>query len=800
MRFFSKLLIFLSSQGFCLLLQAEVDFVHQIVPVLREHCVECHGEDEAKGGFSMNTRELFLEDDMAKPGDSSKSEFLLLIQDTDPEYQMPPEKKKRVPAAQVALLKKWIDEGMPWTAGFTFAKDTYEPPLKPKRPELPSITDGRENPVDRLIDAYFAEKKVERPGGVNDEVFLRRVSMDLTGLLPSVEEVQAFLKDESPDKRTRKIAELLGNEVPYAEHWLTFWNDLLRNDYAGTGFITKGRTQISEWLYQSLVENKPFDQFATELIAPPSLESAGYINGIKWRGEVSAGQTVEIQFAQSISQSFLGINMKCASCHDSFIDRWKLTDAYGLAAIYAEKPLEIHRCDKPVGETAKAAWLFPELGSIDVAAPKEERLKQLAGLMTHPENGRFTRTIVNRLWTQLIGRGIVHPLDAMQTEPWNEDLLDFLASDFQEHGYDLKHTLRLIAESEIYQAKIEKNEGDGSEGSFTFEGPLARRLTSEQFIDAVWQVSGAAPGEFDAPVSRGSLDPEEVKRFKIDPKWIWGKLAAATLSPAGEKLIFRKEILVKKKIASAGLVATGDNQIELFLNGQSIAKSGAWHELSEVSVTKRLREGGNRIIVIAQNGGDTPNMAGLFAAVRILYEDGTEELVSTGGDWKVCREIPKEANVSKWKLNEMTWETAVPVTVANWEKDLNPKVAHSLASASKSTDLMVRASLLKSDFLMRSLGRPNRDQIVSSRPSELTTLEAVDLSNSEALAEYFQKAASRFDGEDAVPTIFLATLTRMPTEGERVLIRETLGENPAAEGKADLLWSIFMSPEFFFVR
>ena len=110
---------------------------------------------------------------------------------------------------------------------------------------------------------------------------------------------------------------------------------------------------------------------------------------------MSAGQTVEIQFAQNLGQSLLGINLKCASCHDSFIDRWKLTDSYGLAAIYSDHPLEIHRCDKPTGKMATASWLFPEIGNIDPKAPQPERLKRLAALMTHPDNGRFTRAIVN---------------------------------------------------------------------------------------------------------------------------------------------------------------------------------------------------------------------------------------------------------------------------------------------------------------------------------------------------------------------------------------------------------------------
>src|SRR4029078_7722792 len=142
-----------------------------------------------------------------------------------------------------------------------------------------------------------------------------------------------------------------------------------------------------------------------ELIAPTA-ESEGFILGIRWRGTVRASQSQEGQFAQNISHALLGINMKCASCHDSFIDHWKLSEAYGLAAIYSKEPLLMHRCDKPTGATAKAGWIFPELGQIDADAPQPERLKQLAALMTHPQNGRFTRTIFNRLWHLLSGTAL----------------------------------------------------------------------------------------------------------------------------------------------------------------------------------------------------------------------------------------------------------------------------------------------------------------------------------------------------------------------------------------------------------
>ncbi len=232
-----------------------------------------------------------------------------------------------------------------------------------------------------------------------------------------------------------------------------------------------------------------------ELIAPPSDESRGFIDGIKWRGDVSAGQTVEIQFAQSVSQSFLGINMKCASCHDSFIDRWKLSEAYGLAAIYSTRQLEISRCDKPIGEQAVASWLFPEIGQVDAKAAQPERLKQLAALMTHPQNGRTTRTIVNRLWQRMMGRGIVHPVDAMQTEPWSSDLLDYLATYLSENGYDLKRTLAHIATSQAYQSHAQVVKKGADDHGYVYSGPRAKRLTAEQFVDAIWQITGTTPAK-----------------------------------------------------------------------------------------------------------------------------------------------------------------------------------------------------------------------------------------------------------------------------------------------------------------
>lgn len=483
------------------------DFAHRVVPILKAHCNECHGGFRKEGEFSINTREAFVESGVVEPGDADASHLIEIVTAEDAGLRMPKD-KPALSEAEVATLREWIAADFPWDDGFTFAISNYEPPLRPRRPKLPPAVNGRDNPVDRILDAYLTGDGAKRPEPLDDAAFLRRVHLDLIGLLPSPEQLQAFLSDNDPNKRTKVVDALLADNRAYTEHWLTFWNDLLRNDYKGTGYIEGGRKPISAWLYRALEKNVPFDEFVRQLIAPTP-ESEGFIYGIIWRGNVNASQKREVQFAQSVGQVFLGINMKCASCHDSFIDRWKLSETYGLAAVTAEEPLEMYRCDKPTGQMAEASWMFPELGQIDPKAPREERLRQLASLMTHPENGRVARTMVNRLWHRLMGRGIVHPVDAMQTEPWSADLLDYLAVYLADNNYDLKSVLRLIVNSHAYQSQCVtlKTAPEGNE--FVYTGPLAKRMTAEQFVDALWQLTNTGPEKPIAAVDKFLTDDEK---------------------------------------------------------------------------------------------------------------------------------------------------------------------------------------------------------------------------------------------------------------------------------------------------
>ena len=493
-----------------------VDFEKEIKPLFEAACIKCHAKGKDKGGFSLETRDTFLKGGDTGPGaelgKSGKSNIVELVAGLDPDSIMP-KKGSRWTAEQIGLLRAWIDQGAPWPKGITFAKP---PPqnLQPREvavSERPSV-----HPIDNLLAGYFAQKGVAFPNPVADRVFARRAYLDLIGLLPMPEQLDAFLRDSAPDKRAQLVRQLLDDKRNYADHWLTFWNDLLRNDYKGTGFIDGGRKQISGWLYRALLDNMPYNRFVAELVNPTAA-SEGFSRGIIWRGSVNASMLPPMQAAQNVSQVFLGVNLKCASCHDSFVNDWSLADAYGLAAVYSDEKLELIHCDKPTGKTAAPRFLYPEVGGLDPALPKTERLQRLAEIITSPKDGRLGRTLVNRLWARLFGRGLVEPLDDMEKPAWNRDLLDWLAEDFAAHGYDVKHTLEVIATSRAYQAPTVESPREKDE--FVFRGPQTRRLDAEQFADAITAFANdwsRLPASLDFDFTAGGL----VTGLKT-PQWIW---------------------------------------------------------------------------------------------------------------------------------------------------------------------------------------------------------------------------------------------------------------------------------------
>jgi mono/diheme cytochrome c family protein len=806
-----------------------IDFARDIKPILKTNCRRCHAtshKKNVKGGFSIDTRASLLKGgdngDAVKPGQSAKSRLIKLVTGPDPEM---PVKGGQLTDREIALLRKWIDQDLPWPEGFSFA-DRQKVDIAPRDPELPDAPDAvSDNPIDRLLAGYFKKHNVNPTARVDDRTYIRRVSRDLLGLIPEPEQVERFVQSQAPDKRQRLVERLLNRNKAYATHWLTFWNDRLRNAYSGPGFIDGGRRQITQWLYQALYDNKPYDQFVRELIDPIKA-SRGFVKGIKWRGVVNASQRPELQVARTVSQVFLGTRLKCASCHDSFVDRWQIEDVYGLASVFSEKPLEIYRCDQPTGRTAEPSMIFPQLGEIDANAPMQERRAQLARMLTSPRNGRFARTIVNQLWAKMMGRGLISPVRNMANPPWHGDLLDWLASDLVKHNYNLKHTLKCILTSRAYQMPAAPpQEPDPSR--FVFRGPLVKRMSAEQFIDAVSRVTGVWQKQTRRMTSGGNKGGQlsKIKAIwqqglqqstapdAIEARWIGLDQPSSRADDAqGQKrgpIHFRTTVRLAAEHHHARAVLAAAGPATLYVNGRQIADYSRTKQPLGIDLSSRLEPGPNTIALALEPGQDAPRM--IFYAVGLIDGEPVWRLQSDD-TWRVARDVPSDWHQSSFDAAE--WARATEygalhekpdpsVEPARFAKTLNEGLSASPAES-------LRAAIAFRDPLMESLGRPNRSQVVMQRDARATMLQALELTNGKTLDQMIKRGAERLlkqlekegavEPQPLVTRLWQRALSREPNERELDVARDLLSTTPTRDKVADLIWAVTMLPEFQLIR
>jgi hypothetical protein len=326
-----------------------IDFPTEVHPVLESRCRSCHVGEAAQAGLRMTSREELLRGGNSGPAivPGQAAESLLMQRVTGQSGMRMPPAGPPLTDDVIAVLRQWIDQGAVWDAGSgssTVAERLA--PMAPRKPPLPA-GDRRANPIDRFVPLQVTP--------VSDALFARRVYLDLHGLLPTPEQLRAFERDRSLRKRAALIDRLLAERKSYAEHWISFFNDLLRND---EGVVYHGeRKSITPWLVRALENNMPYHRIVEALLNPTRKDDPeGFLIGVNWRGVVSASQTPPMQAAQNSAQVFLGMNLKCAACHDSFVNRWKLADTFGLAAMFSDEKLQLVRCDVPTGRTAEARF------------------------------------------------------------------------------------------------------------------------------------------------------------------------------------------------------------------------------------------------------------------------------------------------------------------------------------------------------------------------------------------------------------------------------------------------------------
>lgn len=342
------------------------------------------------------------------------------------------------------------------------------------------------NFIDGLVNAKLKQLQYLPSPICTDAVFLRRVSLDLTGLLPSVETSRAFLADRSPDKRAVLIDRLLGTEE-YARFWALKQGDLMR---VSPGRLKEGRAdRFASWLVASQRSNQPYDQFAREL-----LTSSGDAAKVAPAGYFIAIPSME-ERTEMTAQIFMGTRLECTKCHNHPFEKWTMRDYFSIAAVFARTQSN----DKSVQLVSNGEAMHPTThetmkpwGAVD-SDKTADRREVFARWLTQPNNPYFARVEVNRIWADLLGRGIVDPVDDFRSSnpPSNVALLDALAADFEKSGYDRKRTIRLICNSAAYQRSSETTRWNRSEDRL-FSHARVRLLTAEQMRDAMAVASGAA--------------------------------------------------------------------------------------------------------------------------------------------------------------------------------------------------------------------------------------------------------------------------------------------------------------------
>lgn len=388
----------------------------------------------------------------------------------------------------------------------------------PERPDFVFKAPKPTNFIDGLVFRQLERLKINPSGLCDETAFLRRAYLDLTGLLPTIEQAQNFMESTEPDKRAQLIDTLL--ESPgFVDMQALRWADLLRVEEKTLD--RKGVEVFHGWIRESFKNHKPLNVMAREI-----LEARGSTYKVPPTNFYRALRVPESR-GESAAQVFLGIRLQCARCHNHPFDRWTQDDYYGWSNFFARvdyKIIENKRRDKndkhefngeqivllkdkgdiknpTTGEIAGLRFLGDEsnlkanASSPDSQEGKQppDRLQQLAAWMSSPDNERFAATQTNRIWYQLMGQGIVDPIDDFRSTnpPVNPELLDALTTEFVKHDFSVRHLMRVIMNSNVYQLSSEPNDTNADD-TILFSHNVPRRLTAEQTLDAIGQTLGVS--------------------------------------------------------------------------------------------------------------------------------------------------------------------------------------------------------------------------------------------------------------------------------------------------------------------
>ena len=454
-----------------------------VLPVLQSECFRCHGE-KSKGGLRLDNRQAALQKGESGkaavvPGHPETSELIRRVKAVAREDRMPP--AHPLDHGKVRILEEWVRIGAPWA------------------------TSGEHAPVPGPVPS------------IGDHAFARRVFLDTIGIPPTEKELVEFANDKHPEKRSRLIDKLLADER-HADHWMGYWQDVLAENPTLLNGSLNTTGPFRWFLHDAFRDRKGVDQWVSELIA---LRGGRHEGGSAGFGLAAENDTPLAAKAQIICSAFLGMEMQCAKCHDAPFHDVRQKDLFSIAAFFDGKPLpvppssrvpasffEANQSRQPLikatlkgDDPVPPGWpLAGVTGSKEdgglfalLENPANSREK-LAALVTSPANRRFPQVMVNRVWRNLMGAGIVEPPgDWEGRQPSHPELLQWLADELSANGYDLCHVEKLILNSQTYQREASGANLSASHSTRYFRSPDRRRLYAEQIVDSLHAIAGVSP-------------------------------------------------------------------------------------------------------------------------------------------------------------------------------------------------------------------------------------------------------------------------------------------------------------------
>lgn len=416
---------------------------------------------------------------------------------------------RREGRGEATILARYLDRMS--TTMITFLTD---------RPDFQWSNPPASNRIDELVFGKLQQLQILPSEVCSDTDYLRRATLDLTGRLPSLQEAQQFIADASPDKRGRLVERLLQSE-DYASFWSMKWADLLRSN--SRKMSATGVHKFRRWLFEVVDQDKPLDQFARELLTATGSTQA---NPAAYYWKASRD---EIDATETTAQLFMGIRIQCAKCHNHPFEKWTQNDYYGIAAAF--KRVGRKETGLPddefifvsgggevtqprTGQVMKTRLLLQ--GDVDVPADQDRRAV-FANWLTGSENPFFARSVANRIWGHVVGKGIVDPVDDFRDSnpPSNPELLNYLADELVSSGFSAKHLIRTIMASRVYQFSSQRNQFNEDDEIY-FSHATTRMLTAEQLLDAICAVTGVKEDFAGMPAGTCAVDlvdPPEGHKF-----------------------------------------------------------------------------------------------------------------------------------------------------------------------------------------------------------------------------------------------------------------------------------------------